>query len=197
MRDRHVSGCKIDQAPWNEEWRNAPRSSFFQYDCGFGNSGKATNPGADQDTGGDLVLVAGGFPGRIVECLLRRANRKDDEVVDFALLLRLHPLIRIEAAVRAVAPRDLAGNFRRQIGDIERLDASRSALTVDQPPPRRLDAACERRDHAEPGDNHTSHAATPWPHRANIIFPRRWGAPKQSPSSDDWGPAEAAGSSSS
>src|SRR5262249_47578215 len=141
------------------------------------NSGKTADPRSDQDTGGDLVLVAGGLPARIVECLLRRANRKDDEVVDFALLLRLHPLIWIEPAVRAVATRDLAGNFRRQVGDIERLDASRSALTIDQAPPCRLDAACERRDHAEPGDNHTSHAATPWPHRANIIFPLRWGAP--------------------
>ena len=40
-----------------------------------------------------------GLPAGIVERLRRRAHRIDDEVVDLALLLRLHPLIGIVGAV--------------------------------------------------------------------------------------------------
>ena len=59
----------------------------------------------------DLVFVASRLPAGIVERLARGAHGEDDEIVDLALLLRLHPLIGIEGAVRAVAARHLAGDL--------------------------------------------------------------------------------------
>src|SRR5207247_10422470 len=75
------------------------------------------------------------FPTRrssdlVLKGLSRGADRKNDEIVDLALFLRLHPLIRIEAAVRAIAAWHLTGDLRRQVRDIERLDASRPAFAV-------------------------------------------------------------------
>jgi hypothetical protein len=96
------------------------------------------------------------MPG-ILERLGRCAHREDDEVVDLALLLRLHPLIGIEAAVGAVAARDLTGDLGREIGNLECLDPARAALALDQALPRRIDAARQRGDHSESCDDHTPH----------------------------------------
>ena len=89
----------------------------------------------------------GRLPAGIVERLRGRAHREDDEVVDLALLLRLHPLVGIEGAVGAVAARDLAGDLGRQIGDVEGVDPPRAALALDQP---RARSARRRRRAASP-----------------------------------------------
>ena len=96
-------------------------------------------------------------PAGVVERLARRAHGKDDEVVDLALLLRLHPLIGIVGAVAAVAARDHAGDLAGNVGDIEGVDLLGAALAFEQALPRRLDAASERRQHSHPGDDDTSH----------------------------------------
>src|SRR5581483_4104114 len=104
-----------------------------------------------------LIVVSCRFPAGIVERLRRRAHGKDDEIVDLALLFGLHPLIGIEAAVRAVAARNLAGNLGGEVGDVEGFYPAGSAVTTGQALPRRLDAASKRRHHSEPCDDDTSH----------------------------------------
>ena len=41
----------------------------------------------------DLILVLARMPVGVVERLCRGAHRVDDEVVDLALFLRLHPIV--------------------------------------------------------------------------------------------------------
>src|SRR5947208_737738 len=106
------------------------------------------------------------MPVGIVERLARCAHREDDEVVDLALVLRLHPLIRIEGAVGAVAARDHAGDLAGEIGDIERLDPPRTTLALQDARPRRIDAAAEWRNHAQPRDDNTSHVKNSGPELA-------------------------------
>src|SRR4051794_33614364 len=157
MRNRHVSRCQIDQAAGNEEWRDAARPPLFQHDSSLGNAGETTDPGPDHHPGIDLILMGYRLPAGVGERLLGGCNRKDDEVIDLALFLRLHPLVGVEAIARTVAARNLAGDLGRQIGDVERLDAPCPAVAIDQASPGRLDAASERRHHAKPCDDDASH----------------------------------------
>src|SRR5262245_46785942 len=166
VRDRHISRREIDQPTRNEERRDAPRPPLLQHQRGLGNAGETADPGAGHHPGADLLCAGRGLPGGIVERLVRRPHGKDDEVVDLPLLLRLHPLVGIEAAVRAVPARNLAGDLRRQIGYVEGLDPSCPAVALDEPLPRRLDAASERRHHAESRDDDASHLRL---HRARSV----------------------------
>ena len=75
----------------NGETRRGPRSRKQQRR--FRDALDAADAGADQHAAGDLVVVVAGMPVGIVERLCRGAMRKDDKVVDLALLLGLHPLI--------------------------------------------------------------------------------------------------------
>src|SRR6202012_4638447 len=102
----------------------------------------------------------------VVERLARCRHREDDEVVDLALLLRLHPLIGIERAVGAVAARHHAGDLARQIGDVESVDLPRAALTVEDALPGRLDTAAEWRHHAEAGNDDSPHVPNSSPKAA-------------------------------
>jgi hypothetical protein len=113
--------------------------------------------GTDHHAGAALLVVAGGLPSGVVERLRRRAHSVDDKVVDLALLLGLHPLIGIEAAVRAVAARHLTGDLAGKVGDVEALDAACRTFGIDQALPGRFDATRQRRHHSEPRDNHTPH----------------------------------------
>ena len=97
------------------------------------------------------------MPVGIVERLLRRRHGEKNEVVDLALLFRLHPLIGVESAVGAVAARNLAGDLAGKIGDFELLDARDPAFAGEQPLPCRLDPASERRHHAKTCDDDASH----------------------------------------
>jgi hypothetical protein len=106
------------------------------------------------------VVVGLRVPASVVERLARRAHGKHNEIVDLALLLRLHPLIRIETAVGAVTARNLHRDFARNIGDVEVVDLTRTAFARKQPLPRRFDAAAERRQDPQSGYDHASHS---WP----------------------------------
>src|SRR4030088_2267121 len=97
------------------------------------------------------------MPIGVIERLARGTHRKDDEIVDLALILRLHPLIRIECAVAAVAPRHHAGDPAGQIGDVKRVDLFGAALAVENPLPGRLYATAEWRHHAEARDDNPPH----------------------------------------
>ena len=90
----------------------------------IGDAGQAADPGADHGAGGAAILFGGRMPIGVVERLTRRAHREDDEIVDLALILRLHPLVGIEGAVGAVAARNHAGDPAGQIGDRQRCRSS-------------------------------------------------------------------------
>ena len=156
MRDRYVAGRQVDQASGNEEGRDTPRPSLLEHHGGLGNAGKAADPGSDHHAGSDLLFVGRRLPTRIVQRLARGTHGKDDEIIDLALLLRLHPLIRVECAVGAVAAWNLASDLSRQVGDIEWFDTPGPAFAVYEPAPRRLHPAGQRRHHAEACDDDAS-----------------------------------------
>ena len=97
------------------------------------------------------------MPTSVIERLACRAHGENNEIVDLALILRLHPLIGIEGTVAAVAPRNQAGDPAGQIGDIKCLDLLGAALAVEDALPARLDAASEWRHHAEARDDNPPH----------------------------------------
>src|SRR5438045_1095697 len=97
------------------------------------------------------------MPTSVVERLACRAHRENNEIVDLALILRLHPLIGIEGAVAAVAPRNQAGDPAGQIRDVKCLDLLGAALAIEDALPARLDAASEWRHHAEARDDNPPH----------------------------------------
>ena len=69
----------------------------------LGDAFNAADAGADHHAGVRFVLFGLRMPAGIFERLTCRAHRKDDELVDLALLLRLHPLVGIVGAVGPVA----------------------------------------------------------------------------------------------
>src|SRR6516165_793168 len=176
VRNRHISRRQVDQTAGDEERRHAPRPSLLQYDGSFGNAGETSDTGPDHHAGARLFVVARRLPARILERLARGAHGEDDEIIDLALLLRLHPLVGIEAAVRAITTRNLAGDLRRQIGHVEALDAPCPAIAVDETLPGRLNAASERRHHAEPCDDDASHILVLSPQPIPLVSGRREGA---------------------
>src|SRR5256886_14106291 len=156
MRNRHISRCEIDQPAGNEERRHPPRSLLLQHYRRSGKAGSPADPRADHHSRFDLIGVAQGLPACIIERLARGAHGENNEIVDLALLLWFHPLVGIEAAIRAVATRNLTSDLRRQIGDVESFDAPGPALTLDEALPPRLVAASKPphpvrpRDHVAP-----------------------------------------------
>src|SRR5882672_10922755 len=157
MRDRDVPRSQIDQPPGNEEWRYLAWPALLQQQRGIGNAGEAADPGPDHGAGGALFLFGRRVPIGIIERLTRRAHGEDDEIVDLALVLRLHPLVGIEGAGGAVAARDHAGDSAGQIGDVEGVDLPGAALAVEDAFPGRLDATAEWRNHAEARDDNPPH----------------------------------------
>src|SRR6185437_8712494 len=155
--DRHVSRSEVDQSAGNEEGRYLARSALLEQQRGIGDAGETTDAGADHRSGGATLLLGRGVPVGIVERLTRRAHGKDDEVVDLALVLRLHPLIGVERAVAAVAARNDAGDTAGEVGDVKGVDFPGAALAVEDAPPGRLDAAAEWRHHAEARDDNPPH----------------------------------------
>src|SRR3569833_3454523 len=97
------------------------------------------------------------MPICIVERLSRGSHCVDDEIIDLALDLRLHPLVWIEGTLAAVAARHNAGDLARQIGDVEAVDHASTAPALEDAPPRRFDTAAERRHHAEARDGNPPH----------------------------------------
>ena len=141
MLDRHVARSEIDKASRNKERRHLARSPLLHEDRGVGDSGKAADAGTDQGAGRATILLGRRMPIRIVERLLRGAHCEDDEIVDPALVLWLHPLVGIEGSVSPVAARNDAGDSARQVGNVEGFDLLRAALAVEDSFPGRLNAA--------------------------------------------------------
>ncbi len=148
VTDRNLPARQIDERAGNEERRDSARPLLMQRHRRFGDALKAADAGADHDASGYLVFVGLGRPAGVGERLGRRRYGVNDELIAAALILRLHPLVGT-VGVRRVAARDLRGDLARQIRDFEGFNPRRRRLAGDQPFPRGLDAAGQRRDHAE------------------------------------------------
>src|SRR5260370_33758430 len=96
-------------------------------------------------------------PAGIVERLRGCSHGKENEIIDFELLLRLHPIVSIKGSGRAVTARDLTGNLAGDVGYVEFFYAINAALPGEQSLPSLLDPTGERRHQSEPRDNHASH----------------------------------------
>src|SRR5262249_48826072 len=138
--DRHVTGGKIDDASGNEERRDPTRPALLQQNSRIGNSPPSADPRTYEDSRCNLVLLGCRLPTRVFKRLLCRTHGKDDKLVDLALLLRLHPLIRLIGAVGAVPAGYLTGNARGQVGYINPIDPADPALASDKTTPRGFDA---------------------------------------------------------
>src|SRR5947209_460529 len=112
--DRDITGGEIDDTTGDEERRDTARTFVGKHERGLGDAFDAANTRPDHHAGCDLVFVLRWFPAGMLDRLARGAHRVDDEVVDPALLLRLHPLIGIIRAVRTVTARNLASDFCRE-----------------------------------------------------------------------------------
>src|SRR3954453_4492099 len=97
------------------------------------------------------------MPTGIVERLARRTHRENDEVVDLALVLRLHPLVGIEGAAGAIPARDHACDPAGQIGNVEGIDLPGATLAIEDALPGRLDATTGWVDVAEARDENPPH----------------------------------------
>src|SRR5258707_14356448 len=161
--DRDIAGSEINQTARNEEWRHFSRSPLLEQDRRVGDARQPADAGPDQRARRAAFVLRRGVPVRVIERLARRAHCKDDEIVDLALVLRLHPLVGIEGAIRTVAAGNDAGDPAGQIRDVERLDLPRVALAIEDTRPARLDATAEWRNHAQPRDDHPSHLQTSSP----------------------------------
>src|SRR4051812_3325858 len=161
MLDRDIAGRKVDQAARNEERRHLARAALLEEDRSVGNAGESADAGSNHGAGGAAFFFGSRMPIGVVERLRGRAHRIDDEVVNLALVLRLHPLVGIEGSVCAVAARNHAGDLAREVGHVERVDLFRAAAAGQDSRPGRFHATAEWRDHAEPRDDHPSHVKTP------------------------------------
>ena len=92
VADRDLAGGEIDQAAGNEERADPARAAVAQRDRRLVDALQAADARADQNAGGDLVVVGFGMPAGVVEGLVGGRHRVDDERIDLADFLRLHPL---------------------------------------------------------------------------------------------------------
>src|SRR5512139_3745570 len=155
--NRHDAGGKIDDAARNKERRNAARTSLLKSDGGLGDSFNAADTRPDQDPGRSLLIIALRVPTCIVKRLPCRAHRKDDELINLALLLRLHPLVGVVGRSAAIAARNHAGNLAGDIGHIKTFDLLGAAFAFEQPRPGCFYAAAKRRKHSHSCDDDTYH----------------------------------------
>ena len=190
--DRNLSAQQIDEPAGNEERRDAARSFFVQGDGGVVDAAEPADSRAEQDAGLDLLLVGLGAPVGVAQRLRRGAHAVDDEVVDAALFLGLHPVVGIEG-VRGVAARHLRGDLAGEVGNVEVLDPGRRRLAGEKPAPRRLDPASDRGHHAKTCNDdppHLSHACTlAVPARDRCRIRRAAAAPNTTRAGLDAGPA--------
>jgi hypothetical protein len=162
MLDGHIAAGEVDEAAGDEEGRDAARAALDEGRRGLVDAADAADAGADQHAGGALVLIRLGLPAGIAKRHRGRRHGIDDEGVDLALLLRLHPLVGVEGAVGAVATRDLAGDLTGQVIDLEIRDLAGAALPLDKAGPSGIDPAAQRRDHAKTCDNYPAHEFLPY-----------------------------------
>ena len=144
--DRDVARGEIDQAAGNEERADAARALLVQHDRGLVDAAEPADARADQDAGALLLFLGLGLDAGVVDGLLGRRHGVDDERIDLALILDVHPLVGIELAVGVVAERDAVGDLAGDVVDLEIVDALGAALAGEDVGPGGFDAAAEGRD---------------------------------------------------
>jgi hypothetical protein len=151
-----VAGGEVDQPARDEERADAAWPLLLEKERRIGDAGQPADAGADQNPRALLLLLRVGLPARVLEGLRGRRHAVDDEVVDLALLLGLHPIVGAELALGLGAARDEAGNLAGEVGNLELLDAACAVAAGDEARPARLHTATERRHEAEAGDDDAS-----------------------------------------
>ena len=157
VSDRDLPAHQIDETAGNEKRRDAARPFLMQGHGGVVDAPKSADSRADQYPGLDLLLVGLRGPFGVAQRLRRGAHAVNDEVVNPALLLELHPVVGVEG-VGSVSARHLRGDLAGQVRDVEVLDPAGPRLAGQKPAPRRLDAASDRAHHAKTGDDDPPHA---------------------------------------
>src|SRR4029453_1971481 len=104
-----------------------------------------------------LAFLVGRLPAGILDRLLRRPHRHDDEGVHLLLVFGRHVVVGVELAGRGVAARHFARDLARQVGHVDGLHAADTGLSLQQAIPDILDAHAQRRDDAHSGDDDTTH----------------------------------------
>src|SRR5206468_3551452 len=120
--------------------------------------------GADDDAGAALLVFVLRRPVGVAHGLVAGGHGVEDEVVDPALLLGAHHLVGIEgaghvraAAAAAVHTRHLTSDLAGVVGGVEGRDPSGAGFTRQNTLPRGLRAPAKGRDHADSGDDDTTH----------------------------------------
>ena len=85
----------------------------------------------------------------------------DDELVDLALFLRLHPIVGIELAFGQGAARNEATDLAGKIAYIEFFDTPGAAFALQQPRPTGFHPAPQGRHEAQTSDNNTAQRCAP------------------------------------
>ena len=124
---------------------------------GFVDAVDPADAGTDQHAGGAPIVLVLGMPVGVVQGLVGRGHRIDDEVVDLAGFLRLHPVVGIELAFGGRAARDLAGDLASEVINRKVGHPYRAALALEQIPPSGFHSATKRRDHPQTSDDNPSH----------------------------------------
>jgi hypothetical protein len=126
---------QVDQASGNEERRNAARTAsrrvYPPRRCL--RSRRYRSRSARRSRSG-LHRFAGCQPASF-ERLVGGRHAEQDEGIDLALFLGLHPVVGIEGAVGPSDRREPAGDLRGHVADIEFGDAGRAAFAGDQAGP--------------------------------------------------------------
>ena len=113
--------------------------------------------GADQNASAATLLLGLRLPSRIGDRLLGGGKTEGDEIIDPPLFLGIDPLIGIETAVAAIATRNIAGDFGRQIVRAEFGDRPRAGFAGEKARPGFFNTASKRCDEAKASDNDTTH----------------------------------------
>ncbi len=111
--DRHLTRNKVNQSTRNKEWGHTTWTTFMKQNRRFRDGIQTTNTRSDHDACAQAAFFVFGFPIRILNGHFRRRNSIQNEIINFATLFGLHPIIRIERAVRSIAQGHFAGIFCR------------------------------------------------------------------------------------
>ena len=159
--NRDLPRHKIDQRSGNKERRHPLWPFFFDQHRCLGNRSQPANARANHHARAAAIFLRHRLPARIQHRLRCGGHAIKDEIIHLTAVLGFHPVIRVERAVRAIPHRDLAGILRNHIHRIEPRYRPRARLASQQTAPGFLNPACQRRNHPQTCDHHSTHSAPP------------------------------------
>ena len=115
IANRHLTRDQVDQRAGNEEGRHATRALLGHHQRGLFDGLQPADARAQHDAGAQLAFLVLRFPAGILHGHLGRGNPIEDEVIDLATLLRLHPVIGIEGTLGAIPIGDCPSRMRLQV----------------------------------------------------------------------------------